>query len=155
MLKLRHWQLLFLIGSVLTITGSFMKWWCQGDLGYYCTRGIQFDPITILHPSNDNGGIFIVVLTIILTLLAFGGSQLMKYPSHFLVPGLLTLYLISTYKIINVKLQDQLDRSTASIHIEDGLSVIRLGVVIMMLSSAAIILSRKKFTTIRIMRQTK
>lgn len=147
MIKIGYWRLLFLVGSILTVKGSYMPWWCVEDLGVRCARSMDL-LMDRMNPS-DTGGLFIVVLAITVTLLAFFSHKFMWYPIHLLVPGVVTLYLISFYNILNTEIQSWLDRSTASIRSEDGLYVIHLGVLLMMFSAVAIILSSESPTTTR------
>lgn len=59
-------KVLFIIGSFLMLVGSFLPWRREGDVVSYWTHGIQF------YPSiKDNGGLLVVLLTLLLIVLIF------------------------------------------------------------------------------------
>lgn len=107
MIKIGYWRLIFLVGSILTVKGSYMPWWCVEDLGVRCARSMDL-LMDRMNPS-DSGGLFIVVLAITVTLLAFFSHKFIQNPSHLLVSGVVTLCLISFYNILNIRIQSWLE----------------------------------------------
>lgn len=146
MLKLWHWRLLFLIGSILPITGSNMPWWCRGDLGWFCTRSVQLISDR-MSTSRDDAGLFMIILTITCLLLVYFAPKFVRYPSHLFVPGVVTLFLISSYNLIFALIlyyQDRRVTSYGGFTPQIGLYLVHFGILVMLFSTAAIILSGKE-----------
>jgi hypothetical protein len=67
----------YVIGATLTIVGSFLPWWCEGDIGWFCTRGISVYP-WIDNWLRDRGGLLIVLLSAAMMGMVFRASHAAK-----------------------------------------------------------------------------
>lgn len=66
---------LFILGAVLTIGGSLLPWRQEGDFVSYWTYGFQ------IYPSiKDNGGLLIVLISIIIIMLIFRPLYFIEKP---------------------------------------------------------------------------
>ena len=63
-----EFQMLF--GALLATWGSFLPWWCKGDLVSFCGRGIDFYMLYEKYTLN-NIGLVVVGLSTIVILLSF------------------------------------------------------------------------------------
>jgi len=65
-----------LASASLAVVGSFLPWEQQGDPFPYQTYGIKLLPMV-----NDNGGVLVVLLSLMIVLLAFQPPKFIKNPS--------------------------------------------------------------------------
>lgn len=80
---------LFIIGVILTLAGSFLPWRREGDFVSYWTYGIRIYPAI-----KDNGGLLVVLLTLIVIMLIFR-------PPNFLEKPLIWSILLSLSLVFN------------------------------------------------------
>ena len=86
-----------IVGAILTIAGSWSPWWCEGDLIWYCTKGIH-----IWFPACrfvDNGGLLIVFLSAATIGLVFRPPRFARKPAIWAVGCTATLTLASIYQV--------------------------------------------------------
>jgi hypothetical protein len=73
-------KVLFMLGSIITLIGSFLPWRKDGDFVSYWTQGIQ------IYPSiKDNGGFLLVLLTVLLIISTFRPPQFLGSRSNWKV----------------------------------------------------------------------
>jgi hypothetical protein len=88
----------YAIGATLTIVGSFLPWWCEGDIGWFCTRGISVYP-WIDNWFRDSGGLLIVLLSAAMMGMAFRASHAAKRLAIWTMTWGAILVLDSIYHI--------------------------------------------------------
>jgi hypothetical protein len=87
-------KILFISGAILTLAGSFLPWYRKGDFFSYWSYGIQ------IYPSiKNNGGLIIMVLTLILILLIFRPPNFIEKPLIWSILLSFTLVLDSIFYI--------------------------------------------------------
>ena len=91
-------RILYLIGAILAIVGSFLPWWCEGDLIWRCYKGISLYP-WVNNWLQDNGGLLIVLLSMAIVGLAFRPPRFVKRSAIWNVVCGATLTLLSAYYV--------------------------------------------------------
>lgn len=134
---------LFTIGAVLTLTGSFLPWEIQGDFFTYLTFGIRVDPST---PSIvDNGGVLIVVLSLIVIMLIFRPPKFIGKPLIWSAVLSLALVLVSVFHIGKlVIIHANAGGIMGAPQIDIGLEMVFVGSVILLTATIYIIIQRKE-----------
>jgi hypothetical protein len=128
----RQTRVLYFIGAILTIAGSFLPWWCEGDLIWYCYKGIYLC-LWVDSWLQDNGGLLVVLLSVAIVGLAFRPPRLIKRPviwnvAFGAVLTLLSIYHIRRWLVRYVKLAEAI-----------GAPVIRIGLVMVALGSVLLL----------------
>jgi hypothetical protein len=85
---------LFTIGTVLTLTGSFLPWEIQGDFFTNLTFGIRVYPSIV-----DNGGFLVVALSLIVIMLIFRPPEFIGKPLIWSIVFSLALVLDSVFHV--------------------------------------------------------
>ncbi len=80
-------KILFSIGVILTLIGSFLPWQSEGDFISYWVYGIQVFPSV-----QDNGGLIIAILTLILIAMILRSPDVVGKP--FIWGLLISLILV-------------------------------------------------------------
>jgi len=95
----RSSKMLYIIGAILTISGSFLPWVQGGDLIPYWENGIDFDHLEIHEcfqveklfkglyycPIEDNGGLVVVLASLATVLLVFRPPATLKRQNEWIV----------------------------------------------------------------------
>jgi hypothetical protein len=94
----------YTIGTILNILGSFLPWSCEGDFVWVCTKGIRiyahWSPEFKTYPwFEDNGGLVIILLSLVIVGLAARAPGFIKRPAVWSVVCAAILILASIYHI--------------------------------------------------------
>jgi hypothetical protein len=122
---------MFIVGAILTITGSFLPWQQAGDFVSYWTYGIQVSP-----SIKDNGGLLIVLLSGIMLMLILRPTGFIEKPAAWAVPLNAALVLISAFQVGRLLIE----RANASgvigaPSIEIGLLMVSAGSILLLVAS--------------------
>ncbi len=121
---------LFIVGTVLTLIGSFLPWRREGDFVSYWSYGIR------IYPSiKDNGGLLIVLLTIIVIMLVFRPPAFIEKPLIWNIVFSLILVFASVFHIGKLLI----DRANAIGVI--GAPTIQIGLVMVSIGSILLLVS--------------
>lgn len=121
---------LFIVGTVLTLMGSFLPWRREGDFVSYWSYGIH------IYPSiKDNGGLLIVLLTIIVIMLVFWPPAFIEKPLIWNILFSLTLVFASVFHVGKLLI----DRANAIGVI--GAPAIQIGLVMVSIGSILLLVS--------------
>ena len=120
----------FFVGAILAVAGSFLPWEQEGDFISIWTYGIQLSP-----NIKDNGGVFIVILTILVVILNFRPPDFVNRPLIWCFALSLILLLISAYHFYYLILS----RENAGNVV--GAPVIQIGFVLVLIGSTLIFVS--------------
>lgn len=83
-----------ILGAILTLAGSLLPWWREGDFVSYWTYGLR------LYPSiKDNGGLLIVLLTLVVIILVFQPPNFIENPLMWNMLLSVALVLASIFHI--------------------------------------------------------
>lgn len=121
---------LFIIGAILTLVGSFLPWRREGDFVSYWTYGIRIYPVL-----KDSGGLLIMLLTLIVTMLIFRPPGFIGKPFIWGILISLVLVFDSTFHIVKLLI----DRKNAVGVI--GAPAIQIGLVMVPIGSMLLLLS--------------
>ena len=121
---------LFIIGAILTLAGSFLPWRREGDFVSYWTYGIRIYPVL-----KDSGGLLIVILTLIVTILVFRPPDFIGKPLIWGILLSLALVFDSAFHIGKLLI----DRTNAIGII--GAPAIQIGLVMVSIGSILLLLS--------------
>jgi hypothetical protein len=123
-------KILFIIGSVLTVCGSFLPWQSEGDFLSYWSYGIRLSP-----SFRDNGGLLIVVLSIMMIVLVFLPPVSFGNPKIWNIVFGTVLVLDTTFYIIKWLV----NRKDASGIV--GAPVIQIGLIMVAIGSTILLLT--------------
>jgi len=74
-------RILYAAGALLTIAGSFLPWWCEGNFVWHCFRGVRISWGLGLGPVvDDNGGLLVLLLTAVTIVLSFRPPRAIEEP---------------------------------------------------------------------------
>lgn len=73
-------RILFSVGLVLTIIGCFLPWRIEGDFLYFWTYGIRIFPA-----FEDNGGLLILLVSLILAILIYRPPIYVSNPMRWII----------------------------------------------------------------------
>jgi hypothetical protein len=118
---------MFIFGASLTIGGSFLPWRQAGDFVSYWTYGIQVSP-----SMQDNGGLLVVLLSIITLMLILRPFGFVERPAAWAISMSAALMLVSAFQVGRLLIE----RANASGVI--GAPAIQVG--LLMVSSGSILL---------------
>ncbi len=121
----------YIVGAILTIAGSWLPWWCGGDLIWDCTKGIYIWPKA--YWFVDNGGLLIVFLSAATIGLVFRSPRFVRNPVIWAVACAAMLTLASIYQIGRWLVE----RAAAGGVI--GAPVLRYGLVMVLLGSLVLL----------------
>jgi hypothetical protein len=121
-------KFLYYIGAVLAILGSFLPWWCAGDIIVFCASGIDFYGtnfiVASLHHigyfnspfSLNNVGIIVVLFSLFTVWLVTYPPKFIKHPRVWTFASSTVLVLFTIYQFA-----DHLSKRIESLHITSGL----------------------------------
>lgn len=121
---------LFIMGTILTLAGSFLPWRREGDFISYWTYGIRIYPVL-----RDSGGLLIVLLTIIVIMLVLRPPDFIGKPLFWVILLSLVLVFDSAFHIGKLLI----DRTNAIGVI--GAPAIQIGLVMVSIGSILLLLS--------------
>jgi len=116
------------IGAFLAIAGSFLPWEVEGDFVSSWTFGIQLFPIV-----RDNGGVFIVMLTVIFIVLTIRPPKFLNNPSLWKL--IVSAILMASSLLFVARWFSH--RSEAPFVV--GVASIKIGLVIVVIGSALLL----------------
>lgn len=123
-------KILFIISSIFILIGSFLPWRREGDFVSYWTRGIQ------IYPSvKDNGGLLLVLLTLLVIVLMFRPLQFLGSRSNWIL--LLAIIVVIDASFHMGKLL--LDRRNAIGFV--GAPAIQIGLIMVVVGSLLLLVS--------------
>jgi hypothetical protein len=132
--NLVKWALV-LCGAVLTISGSFLPWSCQGDLVWYCTPGMQLTTFSGQLLVRNDGGLSIIVLSCGIFMGAWCSARV-RYADKLVIASAITLTIIVLYRVIStVAWQISTRNVIGGLTIQSGLYVVLLGTVLLFVTS--------------------
>jgi hypothetical protein len=123
-------KLLLIFGIILTLLGSFLPWRREGDFVSYWTYGIRVYPTL-----KDNGGLLIVLLTLIMIILAFLRLTFVEKPLVWSILVSLVLVFDSAFHIGKLLIA----RTSAAGAI--GAPTIQIGLVMVSIGSLLLLFS--------------
>lgn len=121
---------LLIVSSILILIGSFLPWRREGDFVSYWTNGIQ------IYPSvKDNGGLLLVLLSLLLIILTFRPPLSMGNISNWILV-LAIIIVIDVFFHLGELLLDQ--RSAPGLV---GSPTIQIGMVMVVVGSLLLLVS--------------
>ena len=137
-------KLLYSLGAILAIFGSFLPWEIEGDFVSYWKYGINIDFSSFsywlrsLHvfPIKDNGGLLFISLSIIIYILVFYPPKFLKHLQRWLLACTAILAILSVYHLTSLSLR-QLEflGMIGAPSIQIGLVMVSLGSMLLLYAS--------------------
>jgi MFS superfamily sulfate permease-like transporter len=121
----------FVFGLLLTIVGTFLPWEVEGDFLFQKINGIQVFP-----SFEDNGGLAILLLSIVIALIFFSPQLFSKIPKKLLIILCAILPIIVIFHLVNV-FSDSIQKRgvVGAPSIQYGLVLVLIGSIIQSLLS--------------------
>ncbi len=116
----------YVIGFVLIILGCFLPWYGQGDFIFYLTYGVRIFPSV-----KDDGGLLIVLFSVIVLLLNFRPPSFIRKPLIWSNIFSFVVVIISGIHIIEI-ITSPYSGSLSTPVIEIGLIMVAIGSVILL-----------------------
>jgi hypothetical protein len=116
----------YIIGLILIILGSFLPWYGEGDFIFYLTYGVRIFPSV-----KDNGGLLIVLLSVIVLLLNFKPPSFIRKPLIWSNVFSFAVVIISVTHIIEIITSPYSGGLSAPV-IQIGLIMVAIGSVILL-----------------------
>jgi len=125
-------RVLYIVGAILALAGSFLPWQRAGDPVSYWTYGISIYPT-----MKDNGGLLIVILTLIVIMLIFRPPDFLQKP---LIWGVLLSILLVFDSAFHIG-KFFINRAIAIGHtgapaMQIGLVMVSIGSILLLVSTA-------------------
>lgn len=131
----------FVFGLIFTIVGTFLPWEVEGDFLFQKNNGIQVFPT-----FEDNGGLAILLLSVIIALLFFSPRLFSKIPKKLLIILYVILPIIVMFHFANIFADAIQKRGVVGApSIQYGLILVLIGSIIQSLLSISQ-LTVKSFT---------
>jgi hypothetical protein len=137
-------KVLYIIAASLTVAGSFLPWWCSGDVVIACTSGIDFYNIYLIaylkhiglfnsYYSSNNVGIAVVILSILTVWFAMRPPKFIPEPKTLALVSSTLLVLFVSYQLTNHFLfRIEHLRTTLAVFLEYGFVLVLFGSLLLL-----------------------
>jgi hypothetical protein len=151
-----RYRILYILGIVLTIVGSFLPWELEGDVIPYWKNGISLylDDIQYwlrgLHtsPINDNGGLLVIGLSVVIFILVFRTPKFIKQPFFWKLICASCLVIIMSYHVSILLLRGSESYGVVGApSIEIGLIMVTFGSLLLLIAGVSDYISIRRDST--------